>query len=163
MKIIVAADRNWGIGLRNSLLVHIPNDMKFFRNETMGKVIIMGRKTLESFPQGQPLAGRTNIVITRDKGYTVKGAVVVHSIEEAMEESAKYGQEVYCIGGESIYRQFLPFCDEALVTKIDHSYEADSFFPNLDEMPEWEMTQESEEQTYFDLTYAFTKYKRIAS
>lgn len=160
MKIIVAADRNWGIGLRNALLVHIPNDMKFFRNETMGKVIIMGRKTLESFPQGQPLAGRTNIVITRDPGYTVKGAVVVHSIEEALEESVKYGQEIYCIGGESIYRQFLPYCDEALVTKIDHSYEADSYFPNLDELPEWEMTQESEEQTYFDLTYAFTKYRR---
>lgn len=160
MKIIVAADRNWGIGLRNALLVHIPNDMKFFRNETMGKVIIMGRKTLESFPQGQPLAGRTNIVITRDIDYKVKGAVVVHSIEEAMEESKKYGQDVYCIGGESIYRQFLPYCDEALVTKIDHSYEADSYFPNLDELPEWEMTQESEEQTYFDLTYAFTKYRR---
>ena len=161
MKIIVAADQNWGIGLRNSLLVHIPNDMKFFRNETMGKVIIMGRKTLESFPQGQPLAGRTNIVITRDEGYTVKGAVVVHSIEEAIEESTKYGQEVYCIGGESIYRQFLPYCDEAYVTRIDHSYEADSYFPNLDELPEWKMTQESEEQTYFDLTYAFTKYERI--
>ena len=160
MKIIVAADRNWGIGLRNALLVHIPNDLKFFRNETMGKVIIMGRKTLESFPQGQPLAGRTNIVITRDIDYKVKGAVVVHSIEEAMEESKKYGQDVYCIGGESIYRQFLPYCDEALVTKIDHSYEADSYFPNLDELPEWEMTQESEEQTYFDLTYAFTKYRR---
>ncbi len=160
MKIIVSADRNWGIGLRNALLVHIPNDMKFFRNETMGKVIIMGRKTLESFPQGQPLAGRTNIVITRDIDYKVKGAVVVHSIEEAMEESKKYGQDVYCIGGESIYRQFLPYCDEALVTKIDHSYEADSYFPNLDELPEWEMTQESEEQTYFDLTYAFTKYRR---
>ena len=161
MKIIVAADRNWGIGLRNALLVHIPNDLKFFRNETMGKVIIMGRQTMESFPQGQPLAGRTNIVITRDIDYKAKGAVVVHSIEEALEESAKYGRDVYCIGGESIYRQLLPYCDEALVTKIDHSYEADSYFPNLDELPEWKMVEESDEQTYFDLTYAFTKYKRI--
>ena len=87
MKLIVAVDSNWGIGLRNALLVHIPSDMKFFRSETMGKTIIMGRKTLESFPQAQPLAGRNNIVITKDPAYQVKGAVVVHSIEEAIEES----------------------------------------------------------------------------
>lgn len=160
MKIIVAVDENWGIGLRNSLLVHIPNDMKFFRNETMGKVIIMGRKTLESFPQGQPLAGRTNIVLTKDMNYSVKGAVIVHSLEEAIKESEKYNQDVYCIGGESIYRQFLPYCDEAYVTKIDHVYEADSYFPNLDEMPQWKQVEESEEQTYFDLTYAFLKYQK---
>lgn len=158
MKVIVAVDNNWAIGLKNSLLVHIPSDMKFFRNETMGKVIIMGRKTLESFPQGQPLSGRTNIVITKDPAYKVKDAIVVHSIEEAVEESKKYDKDVYCIGGESIYRQMLPYCKEAFVTKIDHAYEADSYFPNLDEMPEWKMVEESEEQTYFDLLYTFTKY-----
>lgn len=162
MKMIVAADKNWGIGLGNALLVRIPSDMKFFRSETMEKVIIMGRKTLESFPQGQPLAGRVNIVMTRDASYSVKGAVVVHSLEEALEESKKYGKEVYCIGGESIYRQFLPYCDEALVTRIDHSYEADRYFPDLDVLPEWELVQESEEQTYFDLAYTFTKYQRRA-
>lgn len=160
MKVIVAVDQNWAIGLRNALLVHIPNDMKFFRNETMGKVIIMGRKTLESFPQGQPLAGRTNIVLTKDMNYSVKGAVIVHSVEEAIKESEKYNQDVYCIGGESIYRQFLPYCDVAYVTKIDHVYEADSYFPNLDEMPQWKQVEESEEQTYFDLTYAFMKYQK---
>ena len=160
MKLIVAVDSNWGIGLRNALLVHIPSDMKFFRSETMGKTIIMGRKTLESFPQAQPLAGRNNIVITKDPVYQVKGAVVVHSIEEAIEESKKYDTDVYCIGGESVYRQLLPYCDEAFITKIDHAYEADSFFPNLDEMPEWEMTETSDEQTYFDLEYTFTKYER---
>ena len=95
MKLIVAVDSNWGIGLRNALLVHIPSDMKFFRSETMGKTIIMGRKTLESFPQAQPLAGRNNIVITKDPAYQVKGAVVVHSIEEAIEESKKYDTDVY--------------------------------------------------------------------
>ena len=149
MKLIVAVDKNWGIGLRNALLVHIPSDMKFFRSET-----------LESFPQAQPLAGRNNIVSTKDSVYQVKGAVVVHSIEEAIEESEKYDTDVYCIGGESIYRQLLPYCDEAFITKIDHAYEADSFFPNLDEMPEWEMTETSDEQTYFDLEYTFTKYER---
>ena len=161
MKLIVAVDKNWGIGRKNSLLVHIPNDMKFFRNETMGKVIIMGRKTLESFPQGQPLSGRTNIVLTSDNDYTVKDAVVVHSVEEALKESEKYDREVYCIGGASVYKQFLPYCDTAFVTKIDHAYEADTFFPNLDELKEWEMTGESEEQTYFDIEYRFTTYKKL--
>lgn len=160
MKLIVAVDNNWAIGLRNALLVHIPNDMKFFRSETMGKVIIMGRKTLESFPQGQPLAGRVNIVLTKDENYKVKDAIVVHSIEEAIAEAEKQNADAYCIGGASIYEQFLPYCDEAYVTKIDHEYEADSYFPNLDEKPEWEMVSESEEQTYFDLTYAFTKYEK---
>ena len=161
MKLIVAVDNNWGIGRKNALLVHIPNDMKFFRNETMGKVIIMGRKTLESFPQGQPLAGRTNIVLTSDQNYTVKGAIVVHSVEEAIEESKKHGNEVYCIGGASVYEQFLPYCNTAYVTRIDHAYEADAYFPNLDEDAEWKLAEESEEQTYFDITYTFARYERI--
>lgn len=160
MNIIVNADKNWAIGKNNSLLVRIPADMKYFRQMTEGNIVVMGRKTLESFPQAQPLAGRNNIVITKDPAYQVKGAVVVHSIEEAIEESKKYDTDVYCIGGESVYRQLLPYCDEAFITKIDHAYEADSFFPNLDEMPEWEMTETSDEQTYFDLEYTFTKYER---
>ena len=127
----------------------------------MGKGIIMGRKTLESFPQGQPLAGRTNIVLTSDKNYSVKGAIVVHSVEEAIGESKKHGDEIYCIGGASVYEQFLPYCNTAYVTRIDHTYEADTFFPNLDEKPEWKMTAESEEQTYFDLEYRFTTYERM--
>lgn len=161
MNIIVAADKNWAIGKDNQLLVSIPADMKMFRQETTGKVVVMGRKTLESFPGGLPLKNRTNIVITRNRNYTVKDAIVVHSIEEALEEVKKYpSEDVYCIGGDSIYKQFLPFCDTAHVTKIDFAYAADSYFPNLDEMPEWEITAESEEQTYFDLEYQFVKYER---
>ena len=121
----------------------------------------MGRKTLESFPQGQPLQKRVNIVISKNPNYQVKGAVVVHSVEEAIEECKKYDGEVYVIGGESIYRSMLPYCDTALVTKIDHAYAADTYFPNLDEDAEWELTGETEEQTYFDLEYVFTKYERI--
>ena len=91
----------------------------------------------------------------------MKGAVVVHSIEEAVDEAKKYEGEVYVIGGESIYRAMLPYCQTALVTKIDHAYEADTYFPNLDEDPEWELTGETEEQTYFDLEYVFRKYERV--
>ena len=162
MNLIVAVDKNWAIGCGNRLLVSIPADMKFFRETTMGKVVVMGRKTLESFPAGQPLKNRTNIVITKDKNYKVKDAVVVTSVEEALEELKKYGEEeIYVIGGESIYRQLLPYCKTAYVTKIDHAYEADTYFPNLDEMDDWRMTGITDEQTYFDLEYVFTRYERV--
>ena len=162
MNLIVAVDKNWAIGLGNKLLVSIPADMKFFRQTTTGKVVVMGRKTLESFPGGQPLKNRTNIVITRDENYKVKDGIVVSTIEEALEELKKYNDEdIFVIGGESIYRQMLPYCKTAFVTKIDHAYDADTFFPNLDEMEDWKLTGISEEQTYFDLEYVFARYERV--
>ena len=162
MNLIVAVDKNWAIGKDNKLLVSIPQDMKFFRETTMGKVVVMGRKTLESFPGGQPLKKRTNIVITRDKNYSVKDAIVVHSVEEALEELQKYNSDdIYVIGGDSIYRQMLPYCDVAHVTKINHAYEADTYFPNLDEKEEWLVTGVSDEQTYFNLEYEFVRYERV--
>ena len=162
MNIIVAVDKNWAIGKDNKLLVSIPADMKMFRQETTGKVVVMGRKTLESFPNGLPLKNRTNIVLTGNKDYNVKDAIIVHTVEELLEEIKKYqSEEVYCIGGDSVYKQLLPYCDTAHVTKIDFAYEADSYFPNLDEMPGWKVTAESDEQTYFDLEYSFMKYERI--
>lgn len=161
MNIIVAVDSNWAIGNRDRLLVSIPNDHKHFREETTGKVVVLGRKTLQTFPQGQPLKNRTNIILSGDKDYAVKDAVVVHSLEELLEELKKYASEdIYIIGGESVYRQLLPYCDVAHITKIDHAYEADTCFPNLDEDPEWEVTAESDEQTYFDIAYTFVKYER---
>lgn len=161
MNIIVAADENWAIGKDNKLLVSIPSDMKFFRSMTMGKVVVMGRKTLESFPNGLPLKNRTNIVLTQNPDYRVKDAVICHSMEELLAELKKYNsQDVFVIGGDSIYHQLLPYCDTAHVTKIDHSYEADSWFPNLDQMEEWELTGDTEEQTYFDLEYRFLRYER---
>lgn len=161
MNLIVAVDKNWGIGCNNQLLVSIPADMKFFRETTSGKVVVMGRKTLESFPGGMPLKNRRNIVLTRNQDYRVKGAVVLHSPEEVLEELKKYKDEdIYIIGGESIYRQFLPYCSVAHVTRIDHVYQADAHFPDLDAMEEWQITADSEEQTYFDLEYTFLKYER---
>lgn len=161
MNVIVAADKNWGIGKDNKLLVSIPSDMKFFRTQTTGKVVVMGRKTLESFPNGMPLKNRTNIVLTRNPDYEVKGGVVVHSVEELLEVLKPYEEEdIYVIGGDSIYRLLLPYCRTAHVTKIDFAFEADTYFPNLDEDGSWEITGKSEEQTYFDLEYEFVKYER---
>lgn len=162
MNIIAAVDSNWAIGNKDELLVRIPNDQKHFREETTGKVVVLGRKTLSTFPQGMPLANRTNIILSKNPDYKVKNALVVHSVEELLEELKKYrSEDIYIIGGESIYEQLLPYCDVCHITKIDKSYEADRYFPNLDEMPEWEITQDSEEQTYFDLEYLFLKYERV--
>lgn len=161
MNLIVAVDKNWAIGLGNKLLVSIPQDMKFFRETTKGKVVAMGRKTLESFPGGQPLKNRINVVMTTDKSYSTNGIVLVHSLKEMLDELKKYpSEDIYVIGGETIYRQLLPHCDRAYITRIDHAYDADTYFPNLDEDPQWEMTKMSEEQTYFNLEYVFTVYER---
>ncbi len=162
MNLIVAVDKNWAIGNKGKLLVSIPNDHKMFREETTGKVVVLGRKTLETFPGGLPLKNRTNIILSGDKDYQVKDAVIVHSIEELLDELKKYPSEsIYIIGGDSVYRQLLPYCSTAHVTKIEHAYDADAYFPDLEQSKEWKRTAESEEQTYFDLEYTFQKYERV--
>ena len=161
MNLIVNVDKNWAIGYGGKLLVSIPEDMKFFRSETTGKVVVLGRKTLATFPGGQPLKNRTNIILTRNPEFTAKGTVVCHSVEETLEELKKYpSEDVYIIGGDTIYQQFLPYCDTAHVTRMEHAYDADAWFPNLDEDPEWELTGQSEEKTYFDLEFTFCRYER---
>ena len=161
MKMIAAVDRKWGIGYQNKLLVSIPEDMKNFRMITTGGIVVMGRKTLESFPGGIPLAERTNIILSKDKNYKLKNGIVVHSLEEALERLQDYDTEdIYIIGGESIYRQFLPYVDEALITYIDYPYQADAYFPNLEQDEAWEMIEESEEHTYFNLEYYFRRYRK---
>lgn len=162
MNIIVAVDKNWGIGYENKLLTSIPEDMKFFRETTTGKVVVMGRKTLESFPNGLPLKNRTNIVLTRSKNYDGHGAIVVHDEEELMKELSKYeNDDIYVIGGQSIYEMMLDKCDVAHVTKINYAYRADAHFPNLDERDDWKVTGMSDEKTYFDQEYYFYRYERV--
>ena len=154
MNMIVAVDENWAIGNKGSLLVRIHADHKNFRNETTGKVVVLGRKTLETFPQQQPLVNRTNIILSRDTHYKAGVAIVVHSLEGLIRKLKEFDdKDIYIIGGASVYEMMLPYVDTVHVTKIDHKYEADAYFPNLDESPEWEITAESDEQVYFDLTY----------
>lgn len=160
ISLIVAADRNWAIGNSGKLLTSIPDDLRFFRQTTRDKVVIMGRKTVESLPGGRPLPNRVTILITRDPDFKMDGVTIVHSIEEALKEAEKYKTEIYVAGGGEIYTQMLDLCDEALVTYIDYSYQADSFIPNLDKRPEWVLAAESEEQTHFDIVYYFRQYIR---
>ncbi len=160
ISLIVAADKNWAIGREGKLLTNIPDDLRFFRETTRDKVVIMGRKTVESLPGGRPLPNRTTILITRDPNYKMNDVIVVHSVEEALEEAAKLKTDIYVAGGGEIYEQMLDYCDEALVTYIDYSYQADAHFPNLDKRPEWVLAAESEEQTHFDIIYYFRTYLR---
>lgn len=160
MKCIAAVDSNWAIGNKGKLLVSIPNDQKMFRAETVGKVIVLGRKTLETFPNGQPLVKRTNIILSHNEKLEVKDAIVVHNDDELFEELSKYdSDDIYIIGGESIYERYVPYCDTAIITKIDQAYEADAYFPNLEKLDNWKMVAESEEQTYFSVEYTFREYK----
>ena len=159
MKCIVAVDKNFAIGREGKLLLHVPNDMNHFRSLTEGKVVVLGRKTLQTFPQGQPLPNRTNIILSRNKDFKVKGAVVVNSLDELKEEIKKYPSDDVCvIGGEQIYKQLLPLCDTCEVTYFDREFDADAFFPDLDNSPDWKIAEESEEQVYFDTLYTFRRY-----
>jgi len=161
---IVAVFNNGAIGYENKLLARNPIDMKHFKEKTLGKVVVMGRKTLESFPRGLPLEGRVNIVLTTNPDYQVEGAVVVSSDQELDEELEKYHPEdVFVIGGESVYKQLLPRCQKAYVTKVKNDFPADTWFPNLDKLEEWELVFEGEEQTYQDLKFKFTEYNRHRS
>lgn len=167
MNLIAAVDKNWAIGKENQLLVSIPNDMKYFRELTMNKIVILGRKTMEAFQNGQPLINRVNLVLSNDEKLQIKNALVLHSKEEVLKEldelySQGYSEEdVFVIGGDSVYHQFVDNCDMAYITKIEHVYEADAYCPNLDERADWQLVEQSEEQTYFDLEYAFLKYKKV--
>ena len=161
MKAIVAVDSNWAIGNKGKLLVSIPADQKNFRNETLGKTIVYGRKTLETFPQQVVLPKRNNIILSTKKDYRVKDAAVVHSKQELLDlVSDLPTDEVYIIGGSSVYKEFIDLCDTAIVTFIDKEYEAHSYFPNLDADSDWELVDESDEQVYFDLTYTYRIYER---
>ena len=160
MKMIAAADANWGIGINNQLLVNIPDDMKFFQRQTMGKVVVMGRKTYESFPNGL-LQGRTNIILSKNESFQVKGAVVVRSLEQLHDLLADFqADDIYIIGGASVYEQLMEECDTIYLTKIDYVFAADAYFPDLSRKPQWKLVEESEEQTYFDLEYYFQVYRR---
>lgn len=160
MKLIAAVDQNWAIGNRDDLLVHIPEDQKNFRKITTGNVVVLGRKTLSGFPGGRPLKDRLNVILTKNPDFEAGDAVIVRSQEELFEQLKKYpSNEVYVIGGGTLYKMLEPYCDEAIITKIDYSYQADTYFPNLDEKENWELVEEGEEHTYFDLIYHFDTYR----
>jgi len=157
ISLIVAHDENNVIGLNNAMPWHLPGDLAYFKRTTMGKPMIMGRKTFESI--GKPLPGRTNIVITRDEKYAREGIVIVHSLEEALAQAKKESEEIMIIGGEQIFRMTLSMADRLYVTKIEKQYEGDTFFPSYDE--EWQVVSQSEVNVTDDgLRFTYLVYER---
>ncbi|MFJ8262652.1 dihydrofolate reductase [Rummeliibacillus sp. NPDC094406] len=157
ISLIVAHDINRVMGINNALPWHLPGDLAYFKKTTMGKPMIMGRKTFESI--GKALPGRTNIVITRDPDYKGDGIVVVHSFEEAIEVAKKENKEIMIIGGEQIFRLALPIADRLYVTKIQHSYQGDTYFPEYDS--EWKEASESEEfETEDQVKFSYLIYNK---
>ena len=156
MQAIVCVSENWGIGRDGQLLFRISADLKRFRQLTTGKAIILGRKTLATFPGGKPLPNRRNIVLTH-RETNIEGAEVAHSVEEA---AVMAGSDAVVIGGTSVYRAFLPYCDRVLVTMVDAVPEADSFFPDLDTSPDWMAVCESETFEENGLRFRYIDYIR---
>ena len=157
---ILNCDKKWGIGKKNGLLFNLPLDMKFFRETTKGHVVCMGENTLLSFPGSRPLKNRTNIVLSQDPTHNYEGVINVHSFDDFLAKMKEYSENdvVFVIGGASIYRQTLPYVDEVLLTKVNKDGGAEVFFPNLDEMAEFECVDEGEKIMDGGIEIRFTRY-----
>lgn len=160
MNVIAAVDGNWGIGYKGSLLVHIPDDLHRFRTMTMGGILLLGRKTLESFPNGKPLPGRRNLILSRQKDFRVQeGEVFCNLKDMAAAVSEEESEHVFVVGGESVYRQLLPYCRYAYLTRIRKSFPADTYFPDIASFPQWQLLEESPVYYWKDMAYTYQKYE----
>ncbi len=160
MNFIVAVDKNWGIGKDGDLLFHLSPDMKYFREKTKGKVVVMGEATLRSLPGGKPLPGRTNIVLSDDEGFACEGAVLCRSMEQLFEAMGKYSSEdVFVIGGASVYNQLMDCCDTAYITKVQAEKEHDTAINPLDGRAGWRLAETSEPAAHEGIIFTFNVYK----
>ena len=157
MNLIVAVDQNWAIGKEGDQLIYIPEDLKRFKALTTGHPVILGRKTLATFPGGRPLKGRANLILSTTPGYQVEGATVYPDIQSLLAEAP---EDAFVIGGESVYRALLPYCDTAYVTKIHAEFPADRFFPDLDKDPAWTVTEESSALEHEGISFHYVTYTR---
>ena len=161
MNMIVAADKNWGIGKDGQLLTHLSGDLKYFKEKTMGKVVVMGRKTLESLPGGRPLPGRINVVLTADPQYEKEGCIIVRSIDELRSKLSEYPcDSVMLIGGATLYNLFMEECRRLFITKIYAEFEADSFIKNADALSRFKVVHQSEVYEEQGIKYQFFEYER---
>ena len=169
MKLIVAVDREWGIGYQGELLANVKEDLAHFRELTIGKTVVYGSTTLRTFPGGRPLKGRKNLILSTKSDLKPEGAIVLHSVEELIAyEKSHSEEEIIVVGGASVYKQLLQYCEAAYVTRFDDSFKKDAYFPDLDTDPAWECISVSE--TYYSndatdtvdgMPYCFTEYRRV--
>ena len=161
MNAIAAVSPSWGIGKAGGLLFHIKADMQRFRAMTTGGTVLMGRRTLDSLPGGNPLPHRRNIVLTRDAAFHREGVETAHSVEEALElVRGEDPEKVWVIGGGEIYAALLPYCSRCAITRVYEERESDAFFPNLDAMPEWRVFRSEAILLEGDTAYQFMEYIR---
>ena len=159
MKLIVAVDSRWGIGKNGDLLKSIPDDMLYYRATTRGKVVVMGYTTLLSLPNSKPAPGRLNLILADIPDLRVSGAVVCGSMEQLHRMIGQFApDDVFDIGGGSMYRQLLPYCHAAHITKMRFDGDADTYIPNLDDLPEWSVSTESEKKEHEGVYYSFLEY-----
>jgi len=159
MNAIVAVDQKWGIGCGGELLFSIPEDMKFFKNKTENKVVVMGHWTLKSLPGSKPLKNRVNIVLSKNARLKLDSVIVCNCIEQLLSIVSKYNpDDVFVIGGQELYSQLLDYCSHLYVTKVNAEEMADRFFPNIDLLDNWIIEEKSEDKTHNGLTFAFYKY-----
>ena len=164
MNLIASVDKNWGIGYQGRLLCRIPEDMRWFKEHTTGKVVVMGRATLESLPGGRPLAERVNIVISSDASFFAPGCMVVRTPEELLQLIERYDtNDVFVIGGASIYAMMMPYCHYAYITKMDHEFPADRHLANLDIQPSWKLIDVSEDKWHEEIRFNHCTYKNTIS
>ncbi len=154
---MVAVDLQWGIGFQGDQMVYLSQDLKHFKETTQGHTVIVGRKTLATFPQGKPLKNRRNLIFSREVGWTVEGAEVVHSLEELW-GTLQPEELAFVIGGEEIYRLLLPYCYKAYVTQLEASFPADTYFPNLIDLPHWIEVSRSSPQEEAGIGFSFVEY-----
>lgn len=157
MNAIVAADLHWGIGRGGDQLCYIPADLKRFKALTTGRAVILGRKTLATFPGGRPLPGRRNLVLSRDPSFRPEGAEVFGSLEELL---AHAPEDAFVVGGAQVYRQLLDRCETAYVTRLERVFEADAFFPDLDGHPAWSLESSEGDFSYQGLSFRYDIYQR---
>ena len=158
MNVIAVVDADWGIGKDGDQLIYIPGDLKRFRDLTLGHPVILGRKTLATFPGGRPLKGRRNLILSRNPAFSPEGAEVYSDLEHLL---AKAPEDAFVIGGASVYQALLERCDTAYITKIDHTFPADCWFPNLDADPSWKAEEPSEPMEHEGMLYRYITYRRV--
>jgi dihydrofolate reductase len=157
MNVIVMVDENWAIGKDSDQLVYIPADLKHFQALTTGHAILVGRKTLATFPGGKPLKNRRNLILSTQEDFRVDGAEVYHSMEEILSAAP---EDCFVVGGAAVYLQFLPYCKKAYITKVHRSYPADCHFPNLDADEAWQVVEEEGPFFHEGLSYSYLIYER---
>lgn len=161
MNIIVTMDRNWGVGCKGEPLVRIPADYRFFQEETKGKVVVMTEKMLESLPGGKAVGGRTNLVLAKSPNFKEPNVEAFLDIGALRERLTVYDSgDVYILGGQPLFDEFIGDCREVHATWVDYSYKSDSFFPKLTAKSGWRIAEKSDEQTYYDLEYYFIRFVR---